>query len=115
MRESEIRRKDILERYQQVSLQDAQKMDASELIPAPCPGCGASRARSRFKNNGFLFVQCRGCSAVFGRRAVGDPFNNVTECSSARTIPGFDAQDTLRPGLEALAQERTTTAQSQTS
>lgn len=65
MIESEIRRKDFLERYQELSLQDAQKMDPSEFVPVPCPGCDSSQVRSKFQKNGFSFVQCAGCGSVF--------------------------------------------------
>ncbi len=65
MKESDIRRTDILARYQELSLRDGQKMDPSAFVPVPCPGCGGASTQFKFEKNTFSFIQCIQCGSVF--------------------------------------------------
>lgn len=66
MKESEIRPKEILDRYLELSLSDAQKMDRGAFVDVPCPACRSSSFLIKFHKNGFEYRQCNDCRSLYG-------------------------------------------------
>lgn len=65
MKEEEIRPKNLLDRYLELSLQDARLMDRQKFVAIDCPGCRSPQFRSKFSKNDFEYRQCDRCGSVF--------------------------------------------------
>lgn len=66
MKEYEIRLKELLERFLELSREDAKKyFDAKTRTAIPCPACLSKKYDSVFSKNGFDFVECVQCSTIF--------------------------------------------------
>ena len=66
MKEYEIRPKELLERFLELSREDAKKyFDAKTRTAIPCPACLSEKYDSVFSKNGFDFVECVQCSTIF--------------------------------------------------
>lgn len=66
MKEHEIRPEALLNRYVELSAQDAENCfgDASRLT-VNCVACGTSQSTHRFDKNGFAYAQCTDCHTLF--------------------------------------------------
>ncbi len=66
MKEHEIRPEALLNRYVELSIQDAEHCFASGLrINVPCVACGGGQSTHQFDKNGFAYAQCSDCSTLF--------------------------------------------------
>jgi SAM-dependent methyltransferase len=66
MREQEIRPAELLQRYLELSAEDARACFAtSECKPISCVGCGSDGAEPQFQKNGFQYARCRQCGSLF--------------------------------------------------
>ncbi len=66
MKEHEIRPEALLNRYLELSAQDAENCfgDASRLAVA-CVACGGTQSTHQFDKNGFAYAQCADCATLF--------------------------------------------------
>jgi len=67
MKEEEIRKRDILNRYLELVQEDSSRLfqDRSTFIKIACPACGNSEPEKRFDKMGFSYVQCDKCETLF--------------------------------------------------
>ena len=66
MKEQDIRPQELLERYLQLSKEDAVQCFANEeRQPIPCVACGSSKHEEQFEKSGFSYGQCRDCGTLF--------------------------------------------------
>ena len=66
MKEEDIRPQEILDRYLELSRQDAVRCFADSKREAiPCVGCGSSIIQEQFEKQGFCYGQCQDCGTLF--------------------------------------------------
>jgi 2-polyprenyl-3-methyl-5-hydroxy-6-metoxy-1,4-benzoquinol methylase len=66
MKEIDIRPQHLLERYLELSAQDAELcFSSSERIDFPCIACGGKDSQFQFKKNGFSYAQCEQCGTLY--------------------------------------------------
>lgn len=69
MKESEIRKREILDRYLGLVEKDCCQIfaDAEEFIEVNCPACDSREYTGQFKKNGFAYVTCDRCQTLYVR------------------------------------------------
>lgn len=101
MKEEEIRKRDVLNRYLELVQEDALRLfhDRSAFIKIDCPACGNSAAESQFDKMGFSYVQCEKCETLFvsPRPAYEDLMKIYVDSPSTR----FWVNDFFLPMAEA--------------
>lgn len=67
MKEEEIRKRDVLNRYLELVKIDAEVFfhDKSTFLSLLCPACGSDRNEAKFEKSGFHYVQCAECDTLF--------------------------------------------------
>jgi SAM-dependent methyltransferase len=67
MKEEDIRKRDVLNRYLELVREDAARLfrDRSAFQEIACPACGSRDLGRQFEKCGFNYVQCRGCETLF--------------------------------------------------
>jgi len=67
MKEDEIRKRDVLNRYLELVKIDADIIfrDKSTFLHIPCPSCGSGFHTEQFAKSGFHYVQCAKCDTLF--------------------------------------------------
>jgi SAM-dependent methyltransferase len=69
MKENEIRRREALDRYQQLVAEDCRLLfgDGDQLIQVNCPACHSQTYVPEFTKSGFEYVTCGECQTLFAR------------------------------------------------
>ncbi len=66
MKEIEIRPKDLMARYVELSARDAERCFGSEQrFDIPCVACGSAAAEFQFSKNGFAYARCSDCGTLY--------------------------------------------------
>ena len=67
MKEEDIRKREVFNKYLQMVEEDVKKMfaDKKKFIEIKCPACGQSKFDPRFKKLGFQYVLCQNCGTLF--------------------------------------------------
>ena len=67
MKEEEIRKRSVFNRYLELVAEDVQAIfsDRSSFIEADCPACGNKNSQPQFEKLGFAYVLCSGCGTLF--------------------------------------------------
>ena len=66
MKEQEIRPDALLNRYLELSAQDAQNFfRGTSRIDVPCVACGSGQHIQQFVKNGFSYAKCVDCGSLF--------------------------------------------------
>jgi len=66
MKESEIRQKDLMQRYIELSGEDVKHFfSVGGRREIPCVACGSMDMSEKFSKNGFAYVLCRECGTLF--------------------------------------------------
>lgn len=67
MKEEEIRKRDVLNRYLCLVQEDSARLfqDRSAFVKSDCPACGDTEPISQFDKMGFSYVQCGKCETLF--------------------------------------------------
>ncbi len=67
MKEDDIRKRDVLNRYLDLVKIDAEVIfcDKSTFQRLPCPACGSDQQETQFEKSGFRYVQCSTCDTLF--------------------------------------------------
>jgi SAM-dependent methyltransferase len=67
MKEEDIRKRSVLNRYLELVDEDAARLfgDRSRFESIGCPACGGRDLADRFDKTGFTYVQCAGCETLF--------------------------------------------------
>ena len=65
MKEEEIRPKELLQKYMELSSVDATGFLNNDLIEINCPGCGKNKSTPHLKKNGFQYVLCQACGSLY--------------------------------------------------
>lgn len=67
MKEDEIRKRDVLNRYLELVKIDAEVIfkDKSTFQTLSCPACESARFESQFEKSGFHYLQCTECDTLF--------------------------------------------------
>jgi SAM-dependent methyltransferase len=78
MKEEEIRPKEILQRYLDLSAKDGQKLDSSLFVETPCQACGKIGSSPHIKKQNFNFVKCSNCHSLYcSPRPSNDQLNSL--------------------------------------
>lgn len=69
MKEEEIRRREALDKYQQLVAEDCRRLcgDKDQFIQVNCPACNSQTYNPEFVKNGFEYVTCGSCQTLFAR------------------------------------------------
>lgn len=101
MKEEDIRKRDVLNRYLELVAEDSRRLfsDRSTLVEVPCPACGDSSPEGRFTKMGFSYVQCTQCDTLFvsPRPAYRDLMKIYVDSPSTK----FWVNDFFLPMVEA--------------
>lgn len=101
MKEEDIRKRDVLNRYLELVRRDAEDLfrDRSRFQRIACPACGAKRHENQFTKNGFDYVLCTDCDTLFvnPRPAYADLMKIYADSPSTR----FWVEDFFKPMAEA--------------
>ena len=66
MRESDIRPEGLLQRYFELSEEDAANCFGNEpRVPIPCVGCASPRVEFDFEKHGFAYGLCQDCGTLY--------------------------------------------------
>jgi len=65
MKEADIRPREITDRYLELSIKDACKMDRSHFLSIDCPACLSRSYCCKLQKNGFDFQLCQDCGSLF--------------------------------------------------
>ncbi len=67
MREEDIRKRELLDRYLELVRDDVEALfrDHSQFEPIPCPACGGSSLKPEFQKLDFHYVSCENCQTLF--------------------------------------------------
>ncbi len=67
MREEDIRKRGIFNKYLELAKQDAENffLDKSSFVSVNCPACLGSNLKLEFEKQGFNYVSCSNCSTLF--------------------------------------------------
>jgi 2-polyprenyl-3-methyl-5-hydroxy-6-metoxy-1,4-benzoquinol methylase/Zn ribbon nucleic-acid-binding protein len=66
MKESDIRKRDVLDRYLALVRQDVDILfDQKGFVRTACPACGEAEATLRFRKNNFSYVMCSACATLY--------------------------------------------------
>lgn len=67
MKEDDIRKRNVLNRYLELVAQDAIRLfgDQSKFIKIECPACCSRDLSQQFQKNAFTYVQCNECETLF--------------------------------------------------
>lgn len=67
MKEEDIRKRSVLNRYLELVDEDAARLfgDTSRFEAIDCPACGGSDLALQFEKTGFKYMQCAGCETLF--------------------------------------------------
>jgi len=65
MKETDIRPRDLIDKYHQLSIEDANAMDTSIFLGIQCPGCLNKSKRIKFHKNRFKYIQCDCCGSLY--------------------------------------------------
>ncbi len=65
MKESEIRPKEILDKYLELSRLDGEKLEEKQFSLVQCQGCGAEASNHMFQKGKYNFVKCTSCGTLF--------------------------------------------------
>ncbi len=89
MKEEEIRKRALFDRYLELSRQDADLYfaDKRSFVDFDCLACGSMQLRDEFEKNGFQYVSCEQCGALFiNPRPSFDALNNFYAVSSSTSF-----------------------------
>ena len=65
MKESDIRPQNLMQRYVELSAQDAEKCFRGERRDLPCVACDSMNVKEEFTKNGFAYALCRECGTLY--------------------------------------------------
>jgi SAM-dependent methyltransferase len=88
MKEEDIRKRDVLNRYLDLVQEDSVRLfqDRSPFMKIDCPACGNTEPASQFDKMGFSYVQCGKCETLFvsPRPAYSDLMKIYVDSPSTR-------------------------------
>lgn len=101
MKEEEIRKRDVLNRYLDLVQEDSDRIfhNRAAFIKINCPACGYAEPANQFDKTGFSYVQCEKCETLFvsPRPAYQDLMKIYVDSPSTR----FWVNDFFLPMAEA--------------
>lgn len=101
MKEDDIRKREVLNRYLELVFEDAKRIfcDTSKFQRIDCPACGNPGAVHQFSKKGFEYEQCARCETLFvnPRPTYQDLMKIYVDSPSTR----FWVEDFFRPTSEA--------------
>lgn len=114
MKERDIRPEALLNRYLELSAQDAERCFGDEIrVEVECVACGSGRCTRQFEKNGFAYAQCAECATLFQSPrppiAAFEEFYRQSESSTYWAEVFFPAvaevrrEKIFRPRVERLA------------
>lgn len=65
MKEEEIRPKEILQKYLDLSAADGKKLDAKLFVESHCQACGAKDDKIQIEKNGYTYKKCNQCHSIY--------------------------------------------------
>lgn len=65
MKESDIRPKELLDRYLNLVKEDADKLDKTKFIEVLCPACDSRNTCSHLNKSGYTYQKCSDCGSLF--------------------------------------------------
>jgi len=105
MKEDDIRKRDVLNRYLEMVQEDSVRLfqDRSAFIKIACPACGNTEPAYQFDKMRFIYVQCEKCETIFvnPRPAYQDLMKIYVDSPSTR----FWVNDFFLPMTEARREQ----------
>lgn len=65
MKEEEIRPKEILQRYLDLSAEDGRRLNPALFQSCDCQACGSGEGNTLIKKNGYSYVNCLSCNSLY--------------------------------------------------
>lgn len=65
MKEEEIRPKELLDRYLELSAKDGATLDSKDFVEIDCPACHSKNSKTQFKKNNYTYKKCPQCNSLF--------------------------------------------------
>lgn len=65
MKEEEIRPKELLDKYLQLSAKDGAALNSQDFVDVDCPACGSIEVKNHFKKNNYTYKKCTQCNSLF--------------------------------------------------
>lgn len=100
MREEDIRKRDVFNKYLELVESDAKKyFRPSSFTAAACPACGAGEHAFEFEKIGFRYCTCGRCETLFVNPRP--PFQSIKDFYSGSESTSFWVNDFFKPVAEA--------------
>lgn len=100
MKEEEIRKRDVFNKYLALVEQDVKKIfDFQSFIEINCPACNSSNLHLEFEKIGFKYVSCKSCSTLFVNPRPS--FENLKDFYSKSLSTSFWVNEFFKPVAEA--------------
>lgn len=100
MKEEEIRKRDVFNKYLALVEQDVKKLfDFQSFIEINCPACNSSNLHLEFEKIGFRYVSCKECSTFFVNPRSA--FENLKDFYSKSPSASFWVNEFFKPVAEA--------------
>lgn len=65
MKTSEIRPKELFQRYLELSHDDGSRLDRQQFISIKCPACNSIKSNKKFEKNHFSYLICTNCNSLY--------------------------------------------------
>lgn len=101
MRESDIRRRDVHNRYLELVALDAVRLaaDRSAFVETACPACAGTNTELAFEKSGFTYTSCRACETLFVNPRP--PFAALTQLYADSPSTKYWVEEFFTPMAEA--------------
>ena len=101
MKEEEIRKRSVFNRYLELVAEDVQTIfsDRSSFIEADCPACGNKNSQPQFEKLGFTYVLCPDCGTLFVNPRP--PYQLLMDFYTRSRSTSFWVHDFFQPVVEA--------------
>jgi len=100
LKESDIRKREIHNKYLELVRLDAEKLfhDKSKFVYGYCPACDSSDCPPAFEKNGFIYAQCENCKTLFVNPRPD--FQGISSFYSKSESTSYWVNDFFLPMLE---------------
>ena len=104
MKEEDIRKRDVLNRYLELVGEDCEIFfrERAGYAKSACPACASESAAPQFEKNGFGYAQCRQCRTLFVRNRP--PYDKLVDFYTVSKSTAYWIRDFFLPMAEARRQ-----------
>jgi SAM-dependent methyltransferase len=104
LKEEDIRKRDVLNRYLELVGEDCEIFfrERAGYAKSACPACASESATPQFEKNGFGYAQCRQCRTLFVRNRP--PYDKLVDFYTVSKSTAYWIRDFFLPMAEARRQ-----------